>query len=44
MEIMDKEKIRETVRERYGSIAKAGNDTPEIRICRVVMFDKRNQK
>ena len=29
METMEKEKIRETVRERYGSIAKAGNDAPE---------------
>jgi arsenite methyltransferase len=29
METMDKEKIRETVRERYGSIAKAGGVTPE---------------
>jgi len=26
---VDKEKIRATVRERYGSIAKAGNDAPE---------------
>jgi arsenite methyltransferase len=29
METMDQEKIRETVRERYGSIAKAGGITPE---------------
>jgi arsenite methyltransferase len=29
METMDKEKIRETVRERYGSIAKAGSVKPE---------------
>ena len=29
METMEKEKIRETVRDRYGSIARAGNDTPE---------------
>ncbi len=44
METMEKEKIRATVRDRYGSIAKAGNDTPETWICRVVLFDKRYSK
>ena len=31
METIDKEKIRETVRDRYGSIAKAGGVTPETK-------------
>lgn len=30
METVEKEKIRETVRDRYGSIAKAGNVAPEL--------------
>ena len=44
METMDKEKIRETVRERYGSIAKGGERFAGNNPCGIMLRAKRCSK